>query len=138
MDGGSSLPVQQVPHDSLRQGLPALKDDAEVSHPVEAIQGNLGKQAEASRHAMLANLYGSALPARMQIEKQILGRVQRLPGLPSSNVLLESLTGELDDFGVEAYVGNPSAPEGPQADLHSQMEARLQRGSGVSTTRAFF
>lgn len=51
-------------------------------------------------------------------------RVQRLPGLPSSNLLLESLTGELDDFGVEAYVGDPSAPEAPQADLHSQARRR--------------
>lgn len=48
-------------------------------------------------------------------------RVQRLPGIPSSNVLLESLTGELDDFGVEAYLGNPSAPQAPSPDLHSQV-----------------
>ncbi len=44
-DGGSSLPVQLVPHDSLRQGLPALKEKAEASHPVEGIQANVSHSA---------------------------------------------------------------------------------------------
>lgn len=35
------LPVQVVPYDILRQGLSALKQDAEVSHPVESIQDNV-------------------------------------------------------------------------------------------------
>jgi hypothetical protein len=34
----------------------------------------LNSTAKASHHAMLGNLYGSALPARMRIEEQILGR----------------------------------------------------------------
>jgi Proteasome maturation factor UMP1 len=114
--------VQVVPHDALRQGLSALKQTAEVSHPVEAIQDNvstpfcavigrmplaaervrcvphhlaaandrditavqdtccsvqLRKQQEQSRDAMLGNIYGSALPARMQIERQILRKCVR-------------------------------------------------------------
>ena len=40
-DGGTGLPVQVVPHDALRQGLSSLKQTAEVSHPVEAIQDNV-------------------------------------------------------------------------------------------------
>lgn len=42
-DAGTGLPVQVVPHDALRQGLAALKQHAEVSHPVEAIQDNVGR-----------------------------------------------------------------------------------------------
>lgn len=41
-EDASALPVEVVPHDALRQGLSALKQDAEVSHPVEAIQNNVG------------------------------------------------------------------------------------------------
>ena len=33
-----SLPVAQVPHDTLRQGLPMLKGDLLSVHPVEEIQ----------------------------------------------------------------------------------------------------
>ena len=31
--------------------------------------------------------------------------------MPSSNICLESLTGELDDFSFETYLGNPADPE---------------------------
>lgn len=51
-----------------------LKDGAAVSHPVEQIQRLAGPAGEQSRLEMLRNVYGSALPARMQIEKQILDR----------------------------------------------------------------
>ncbi len=137
-EGCSTLPVQVAPHDALRQGLSALKQDVEVSHPVEAIQDNvsgidsaircaamrnieatlllqsyfqtaaaalfvsfsrltstaalrqqylcvqLRKQQEQSRSEMLSNLYGSALPARMQIERQILRKCVFAPCLPIS------------------------------------------------------
>lgn len=68
-------------------------------------------------------------------------RVQRLPGMPSSHALYEAMAGDLDDFGLESYVGDPHEREVPGADLHSQMEARS--GSGApggqpQTTRAFF
>ena len=67
--------------------------------------------------------------------------MQRLPGMPSSHALYEAMAGDLDDFGLEAYVGNPAEREVPGADLHSQMEAR--RGGGAQgqrplATRAFF
>ena len=69
-----SLPFMAAPHDALRQGLVTLKDGAAVSHPVEQIQRLAGPAGEQSRLEMLRNVYGSALPARMQIEKQILDR----------------------------------------------------------------
>jgi len=52
-------------------------------------------QATTSQTQMLTNLYGSAVPAKLSIEAQILGRFQRLPGLHSSKLGLESLTGEV-------------------------------------------
>ena len=33
--------MQAEAHDTMRRGLSALKDEAAVSHPVEAIQGNV-------------------------------------------------------------------------------------------------
>lgn len=72
----------------------------------------------------------------------LLYSVQRLPGMPSSHALYEAMAGDLDDFGLEAYVGNPAEREVPGADLHSQMEARsssgAQAGGRPPTTRAFF
>ena len=127
------------------------------------------QQREQVRHSMMANLYGSAMPARLNIEKQILTRhvagtqavphpalprtgcinapqtvtlpevhlmtlssmpaclrrIRRLPGLPSSNICLESMTGELDDFSIESYLGTPAEREVPGVDLHSQVRQHL-------------
>ncbi|PRW05823.1 Proteasome maturation isoform B [Chlorella sorokiniana] len=126
-----SLPFLAAPHDALRQGLVTLKDGAAVSHPVEQIQQMAGPAGEQSRLEMLRNVYGTALPARMQIEKQILDRHERLPGLPSSKLGLEAMTGALEDFGFESYLGLPQDSEAPQPDLHSQMEQRLGMAGGT-------
>lgn len=72
--GSSSLPLLTAPHDALRQGLVTLKDGAAASHPVEQIQKLSGPAGEKARLEMLSNVYGTALPARMQIERQILDR----------------------------------------------------------------
>ncbi|KAL4427990.1 hypothetical protein ABPG75_002079 [Micractinium tetrahymenae] len=127
----TSLPFQVQPHDALRQGLVTLKDGAAAAHPVETIQKMAGPAAEAARYDMLRNLYGTALPARMQIERQILDRVERLPGLPSSKLGLEALTGGLEDFGFECYLGLPADSEAAPPDLHSQMEQRLGLAPGT-------
>ena len=56
-------------------------------------------------------------------------RAGRLPGLPSTQLGLQSLTGELDTFGFEAYLGMPEHSENPGVDLHSAMEAQLNAGT---------
>lgn len=119
------MPFLKAPHDALRDGLTTLKDGVSSSHPVESIQKAHGLDGERSRLQMLQNVYGSALPARMHIEKQILSRVERLPGLPSSRLGLESLTGELDDFSFDSYLNLPGESEVSATDLHSAMEKRL-------------
>lgn len=74
MQEADRLPFLTAPHDALRQGLTTLKDGAAASHPVEQIQKLSGPAGERARAEMLTNLYGAALPARMQLEKQILDR----------------------------------------------------------------
>ena len=77
---GGSLPFLTQPHDALREGLVTLKDGAAPSHPVELIQKAGPAAAEAERLQMLQNVYGSALPARIQIERQILDRCGGVDG----------------------------------------------------------
>lgn len=130
MDGpSSSLPFQVQPHDALRLGLSSLKEDAKIKHPVEAIQRTHVSQAAATQAQAQRDLYGLAFPAKNAIERQILGRFQRLPGLTSSRLGLESLTGALDEFSFESYVGLPEWDTRAPVDLHSQMEAKLNLGT---------
>ena len=60
-------------------------------------------------------------------------RIQRLPGLPSSNLGLEALTGRLDEFDFPAFLGSPAEPEQQPVDVHSAMETRLKLGTKPAT-----
>jgi hypothetical protein len=139
-DQAGALPFQSTQHDALRGGLAALREQHAVpAHPVARIQAATrpGRSApEATRARMQADLYGAAFPARAAIEAQILGRFGRLPGpgVPASSRLgLDSLTGALDTFSFESYLGLPFEPSEVQApDMHSQMEARLALGTDVT------
>ena len=122
------LPFQSRPHDAMRLGLASLKDDALSLHPVATIQQELKAQASGQQLDMMRQLYGVAVPAKFQIETQILGRFQRLPGLPSSKLGLESLTGELDEFSFNSYLNLPQFSDEQPPDMHSQMEQRLGMG----------
>jgi len=129
MDQTTGLPFQSQAHDTFRQGLCALREDVLARHPVETIQeaGRVDAAAgPANKTQMLRQLYGVAAPAKVQIEQQILARFARLPGgVPSSKLGLESLSGALDEFGFESYLGQPADAETAPPDLHSQMEQRL-------------
>ncbi len=56
-------------------------------------------------------------------------RAGRLPNSTSSQLGLQSLTGELDAFGFESYLGLPEHSEHAGPDLHSAMEAHLKAGT---------
>lgn len=73
-----SLPVNYEPHDSLRLGLPAYKEEfaAPHPHPVAAVVAAASSSGgdDARRMRALADVYGAGLAARYSIEKQILTR----------------------------------------------------------------
>lgn len=52
-----------------------------------------------------------------------------MPGLPSSRLGLQSLTGELDEFGFQDFLSLPAESEALQTDLHSVMETQLGMAS---------
>jgi proteasome maturation protein len=126
MDG--QLPFMRVPHDTMREGLPGAKAGVTHlgKHPVQIIQEQGPAASALEKRAMLANTYGIAMPARMDIEAQILGRQKRLPGLPSSNFGAEILSNDVDRFGFESYLDNPAdRTDAPRRDLHAAMELKL-------------
>ena len=57
--------------------------------------------------------------------------IRRLPGLHSEMVSLHALTGELDEFGFEDYLGDPRVSEVAPPDLHATMEARFRLGTAA-------
>ena len=84
------------------------------------------------RRAMLANTYGIAMPAKMDIESQILSKQRRLPGLPSSRLGLEILTGDVDRFGFDSYLDLPATDRTRQGSTRTR---RWRRGWGSISFR---
>lgn len=130
--GPAVLPLLSEPHDTLRFGLTALKEGLPpAAHPAQAAALQSGGQREAARRDIQRQTFGAAFVARGDIERQVLSKIRRLPGLSSSMAGLDSYTGALDEFGFEDYLGDPAvAEEGPQLGLHHAMEIRLGLSKG--------
>ncbi|CAI7791962.1 unnamed protein product, partial [Closterium sp. NIES-54] len=104
MDPSMSLPHLEAPRDVLRSGLHQLRDEVTFAHPVDGIQRQRRKEQEGTVDMNLGRVYGSAFPAQLHMERQILSKFKRLPGLPSSHLGLHSMMGTLDELAVEDVV----------------------------------
>ena len=127
---GGSLPVLSAPVDTLRQGPGAnLKHAGVDTHPVQAAECRSAEMAQREDAVAKTALYGTALGAKAGLDKQILGRVQRLPGgaTPSAMLGLQALNGELDELPMGDFFGGDFAvsERAPQHTVHEQMEMQL-------------
>lgn len=103
---------------------------------------------------MMAQAHGAAIPAKLDVERQILSRyasserdcadskthgeararrIERLPGpVPSKRLGLQIMTGDIDRFDFSDYLNLEMNSEiGPRVDTHSAMEAKLSLGANV-------
>ncbi|KAF5205378.1 Cyclin-b1-2 [Thalictrum thalictroides] len=125
--------VGGVKNDALRFGLHGVKSDILDVHPLQSSLQSFEKTETQMQRSILERTYGYALPMKMDLERQILARVQRPPGLPSSMLGYEALTGSLDVFDCEDYHSHndPRLSETSRpADMHHGMEVRLGLSKG--------
>ncbi|XP_058091762.1 cyclin-B1-2-like [Magnolia sinica] len=124
--------IAGIQSDPLRFGLQGVKSEIIQSHPLQPIYESAKRTEEETKRMILSNTYGSALPLKLDLERQILSRFQRPPGpLPSSMLGLEALTGSLDCFGFEDYLNDPQDSETFRpADMHHGMEVHLGLSKG--------
>mmetsp|Transcript_1770 Transcript_1770/g.5613 ORF Transcript_1770/g.5613 Transcript_1770/m.5613 type:complete len:161 (+) Transcript_1770:509-991(+) len=105
-----------------------------TTHPVEQIQNHSHPYVlSQTKKNHLAHVYGIALPAQMDIERQILQNVERLPNnqtVKSKRFGLEILSGNVDRIGFEDYLGQMEfQPEArTRQTTHEVMEQRLGLG----------
>ena len=92
-------------------------------HPVEQIQNASNPYVlSEQKKNHLANVYGIALPAQMDIERQILQHVERLPNnhtLKSKRVGLEILSGNVDRMDFSDYLGSDLLEASEQNDARN-------------------
>ncbi|XP_019421077.1 PREDICTED: cyclin-B1-2-like [Lupinus angustifolius] len=119
-------------NDAFRFGLQGVKSDIVGSHPLESAYKSVSRTNELMKRQCMVNLYGTAFPLKMDLDRQILSRFQRPPGaIPSSMLGLEAVTGDLDNFGFEDYLNDPRESETLRpSDMHHGMEVRLGLSKG--------
>ncbi|KAL0902926.1 hypothetical protein M5K25_028382 [Dendrobium thyrsiflorum] len=118
--------------DALRFGLDGVKGEIVGSHHLEYLRETARRDLEENKRLITDLTYGSAFNLKMDLDKQILSRFQRPPGmLPSSMVGFEALTGGLEDFGFEDYLNVPQDAETFRpVDMHHGMEVHLGISKG--------
>lgn len=79
----------------------------------------------------LKDIYGSALPASLEIEEEILDRARRYPGAVTNNIGLEARMGRLDRLASEDFAEMAVRSEIAPPSLHELMERKygIARGS---------
>ena len=120
-----------APVDTLRTGIPGGAAANAPAHVLQEACESGFSETKAAGMAHVRSTYGAALPIRLATETAILSKTERLPGLPSSRLGLEAMSGKLDRFDETDYLG-------PGADLaaeltpppqYSVMEQRLGLGT---------
>jgi len=64
------------------------------------------KQEDRRQKTMLAGVYGTHAPMRLEMEQAILSQFRRLPGLKSHHVGLETLMGRDEEIDFGDYMGS--------------------------------
>ena len=104
-----------------------------AANPVETIQKEWLRNELERKHHVMGNVYGSHLPMAIKMEMNILSQVQRLPGLPSSHIGLNTVLGRDETIGFEDYLG---VPEMSEEDVDTR--ALLEQKYGLQQRSAAF
>ncbi|XP_076319459.1 proteasome maturation protein [Tachypleus tridentatus] len=111
-------------HSTLLHGFQSVKSDLSSPHPLE-VSEKLYKQSRFETDCkILRSIQGLHAPLKLIAERNAALKVQRLPSLCSSNIMLDTLDGSDEVIGFEDVLNDPNEPEvmGPP---HMMMEAQL-------------
>mmetsp|Transcript_49738 Transcript_49738/g.126678 ORF Transcript_49738/g.126678 Transcript_49738/m.126678 type:complete len:151 (-) Transcript_49738:156-608(-) len=129
-EAGVEMPDKRLHVSGMGDNGPKARTDVQPRHPVEKLLLDNVRHSEQQEMMAKSLVYGQHAPIRAKIERNILAQFQRLPGLQSSLVGLQTVmdmddTIEFEDiFNLEANAPMPGTT-GPNRGLHDVMEQRL-------------
>ena len=116
--------MRRAPTDQIRFGLQTpMAEETKVGHPLEAAlkRDEFGQKCDTVRR-----MYGCAAAMRLKSERAATMEIQRLPGLPSSFVALDTVLGEDDTITFEDVLNDPyESVSEPIFKVHQAMEVKL-------------
>eukprot|EP00980_Cylindrotheca_fusiformis_P011138 scaffold2557_cov121-Cylindrotheca_fusiformis.AAC.21 len=142
MMSDSSIPVMKQPGNMMETGLNGnnLQAAAQKSHPIDELQRRqathrisfLGTDEEEE----VRQMYGAGMAMRLATERRTALEMgsRGVPGLPSSNLMLDILTGNDMKLGFEDVLNLPEHRPifaKHQEDPHAAMERKLETVNNV-------
>lgn len=119
----------------------SLKYELGSIHPVQNIISTHSTSDVQARRTLQAATYGSAFPMRRMMNESVLRQFHRLPGLQSSGVALDVLSGRDADIDFEDYLNLPSeSPEGVNGvgvDTIGSTQDVMERMNGIAPKAPF-
>ena len=108
-----------------------LAYEAKAGHPIEEVQRKMPQTEFQAKVAHRARVFGPAAALHLHMDRAIMSRKQRLPGLPSRLVALETVLGKDETIQFEDYLGNPDISiDMNQRSVHDLISYTLD-GEGV-------
>ncbi|XP_065058822.1 proteasome maturation protein-like [Rhopilema esculentum] len=93
-------------HDTLRDGITSVRGQSVVAHPLEFSEKNYYKNKQKQEFTALRSTQGLHMPMKLKMERTILSKIQRLPGLESSRISLRTVIDE-DELGFDDMLCGP-------------------------------
>eukprot|EP00439_Symbiodinium_sp_Y106_P068956 s1975_g11.t2 len=127
---GVEMPDKRVIFQGLADTGPSTRSGEAARHPVERLLIDHSRREQQEEMRNKALVFGQHAPLKAKMERELLSQFQRLPGLPSSLVGLETVMDMEDTIEFEDIMNLEansalSRFTGPNRGLHDIMEQRL-------------
>jgi len=113
--------------DPMNGGIEKITSEVKVGrHPLEYSEKHYHENQGKNDMMLLRNSQGLHAPLRLMMERKVASKVQRLPGMASSNLMFDILTGRLDDIEFADILNDPM-----EAEIVGQPHVVMERRSGL-------
>ncbi|KAJ0408105.1 hypothetical protein P43SY_002075 [Pythium insidiosum] len=121
----NSLPLVRAPPDALRHGFYSASADVRPVHPVQQLQAMHRRNTWELKMATAEQIYGKGAAMRLRTEKAVMEQFGRMPGLPSSHVGLDTITGADEEITFNDFLNDPAEHPEHSFRVHDAMEVKL-------------
>lgn len=128
MQGLSGESTARIPSDPERSvmlhGFATASKNAATVHPLQEHLATYNEKLDAMNFSMVQKTQGIAGPLKLMMERDAASKVNRLPFLPSSNLMMDVLTGRDEEVSIQDIMGNTVEPE-LMGQPHMMVERKL-------------
>jgi len=101
------LPMATGPSDLLRNGFRNTEYEMNAPHPIQGLDQRTATAEFNSKIERVRHVYGSHMAMRLATEEVAFGKARRLPGLPSSTALYDTITGSGTKIDFKDFLDDP-------------------------------